>query len=192
VSLSRNQRHLPEVRCLSTESDGPIVDALVCLTNAFRSQGFAPSQRFDPGTPSWLCFKPHPSIGFMGLQSFSHRGQPWCLSALSALLPSSAPGHTPNKPVASVADESAWPASRTDHVRHTTGDPDSRALLRPGVRHSARRVNVVQSRCSLDLFPLRGMPTRPLGLTPPLVHLPAATSEKERASGATGCQSGRA
>lgn len=59
----------------------PIVDALVCLTNAFRSQGFSPSQRFDPGTPLWLCFKPHPPIGFMGLQSFSRRGQPVCLSA---------------------------------------------------------------------------------------------------------------
>lgn len=24
----------------------------------------------------WLCFKPHPPLGFMGLQSFSRRGQP--------------------------------------------------------------------------------------------------------------------
>lgn len=76
-----NRRHLPEVRCLSTESGMPIVDALVCLTNAFRSQGFSPSQRFAPGTPLWLCFKPHPPVGFMGLQSFSRRGQPRCLSA---------------------------------------------------------------------------------------------------------------
>jgi hypothetical protein len=50
--------------------------ALDCLPSAFRSQGFSPSQRFDPGAPSWLCFKPHPPIGFMGLQSFSRRSQP--------------------------------------------------------------------------------------------------------------------
>lgn len=59
----------------------PIVDALVCLTNTFRSQGFSPSQRFDPGTPLRLYFKPHPPVGLMGLQSFSRRGQPRCLSA---------------------------------------------------------------------------------------------------------------
>jgi hypothetical protein len=53
------------------------------------------------------------------------------------------------------------PASRTDHQRHTAGDPDSRALLRPGVRHSVRRVNVTRSRCSPDLFssPRRTNPT---------------------------------
>lgn len=85
----------------------PIVDALVCLTSTFRSQGFSPSQRFHPGTPSWLYFKPHPPIGFMGLQSFSRRGQPWCLSALSALLPSGAPRHTPDKPMASAAREAS-------------------------------------------------------------------------------------
>lgn len=50
--------------------------ALDCLPSAIRSQGFSPSQRFDPDAPSWLCFKPHPPLGFMGLQSFSHRSQP--------------------------------------------------------------------------------------------------------------------
>jgi hypothetical protein len=50
--------------------------ALDCLPSAIRSQGFSPSQRFDPGAPSWLCFKPHPPIGLMGLQSFSRRSQP--------------------------------------------------------------------------------------------------------------------
>lgn len=57
VVHSRNRRHLPEVRCLSTESDAPIVDTLDCLPSAFRSQGLSPSQRFDPGTPSWLLFQ---------------------------------------------------------------------------------------------------------------------------------------
>jgi hypothetical protein len=50
--------------------------ALDCLPSAFRSQGFSPSQRFNPDTPSWLYFKPHPSLGFGDLQSFSHPCQP--------------------------------------------------------------------------------------------------------------------
>jgi hypothetical protein len=74
-SHSRSRRHLPEVPYLSAESDAPIV-ALACLPSAIRSQGFAPSQRFHPGASSWLYFKPHPPLGFMGLQSFSRRSQP--------------------------------------------------------------------------------------------------------------------
>jgi hypothetical protein len=77
TGVSQQRSKTPsEVRCLSAESDVPIVYTLDCLPSAFRSQGFSPSQRFHPGTPSWLCFKPHPPIGFMGLQSFSRRGQP--------------------------------------------------------------------------------------------------------------------
>jgi hypothetical protein len=125
--------------------------ALACLPSAFRSQGFSPSQRFHPGTPSWLCFKPHPPLGFMGLQSFSRRGQPWCLSAPVALLSSGAPRQ-------SRTSRLVWMRRhiRSDEpnrrARHTTGGPGSRALLRPGVRHSTRRVNVTQSRCSPGLF----------------------------------------
>jgi hypothetical protein len=91
ASRSRDRRHLPEVPCLSAESGAPIVDALDCLPSAFRSQGFSPSQRFDPGTPSRLCFKSHPLVGFVGLQSFSRHGQSSCLSTRAALLPSGAP-----------------------------------------------------------------------------------------------------
>jgi hypothetical protein len=112
-SRSRNRRHLPEVRCLSTESGEPIVDTLDCLPSAIRSQGFSPSQRFDPGSPSWLCFKPHPSLGFMGLQSFSRRGQPWCLSTPVALLPSGAPGRT-GRTDTSVSVDTSVRANRTD------------------------------------------------------------------------------
>jgi hypothetical protein len=35
-----------------------------CLTTTFRSQGFSPSQRFDPSAPLRLCFTPHPLVGF--------------------------------------------------------------------------------------------------------------------------------
>jgi hypothetical protein len=59
------------VRCLSTEPATGVVNAPVCLTDTIRSQSFSPSQRLDPPVASWLCFTPHPSIGF-GLQSFSH------------------------------------------------------------------------------------------------------------------------
>lgn len=114
ASHSRNRRHLPEVLCLSTVSDVSIVDTLVCLTNAFRSQGFSPSQRFDPDTPSWLYFKPHPPLGLMGLQSFSRRGQPRCLSA-----PHYSPAIRHSR------------TSRTSRLRlrassHASGKPDSR------------------------------------------------------------------
>jgi hypothetical protein len=59
-----------EVQHLSTRS-APVIVTPVCLTDAIRSQGFSPSQRFDPTGASWLCFKPLPPIGFGGLQSFS-------------------------------------------------------------------------------------------------------------------------
>lgn len=35
-----------------------------CLSGTFRSQGFSPSQRFHPARASWLCFTPHPPLGF--------------------------------------------------------------------------------------------------------------------------------
>jgi hypothetical protein len=38
--------------------------ATACLTATIRSQGSSPSQRFDPNTPSRLCFAPHPLVGF--------------------------------------------------------------------------------------------------------------------------------
>jgi hypothetical protein len=45
----------------------------VCLSDTVRSQGFSPSQRFEPAWTAWLCFAPHPPMGFgNGLQSFPH------------------------------------------------------------------------------------------------------------------------
>jgi len=37
---------------------------LVYLTSTIRSQGFSPSQRFDPARAAWFCFAPHPPLGF--------------------------------------------------------------------------------------------------------------------------------
>jgi hypothetical protein len=38
--------------------------ALAYLTSTIRSQGFSPSQRFNPARASWFCFTPLPPIGF--------------------------------------------------------------------------------------------------------------------------------
>jgi hypothetical protein len=56
------------------------------LPGTFRSQGFSPSQRFDPTDALWLCFTPHPSLGFRPPEPFPH-SQPSHLSARRALLP---------------------------------------------------------------------------------------------------------
>jgi len=56
------------------------------LPGTFRSQGFSPSQRFDPTDASWLCFTPHPSLGFGPPERLPHN-QPSRLSARRALLP---------------------------------------------------------------------------------------------------------
>jgi hypothetical protein len=48
---------------------------------------------------------------------------------------------------------------------------DFRALLRLSVRTRGARLGARSSRCSPDLWPLRGLPARPLGLRPPLLRL---------------------
>jgi hypothetical protein len=76
----------PGVRCLPAKSAPVIVDTPAYLTDAFRSQGFSPSQRFDPTGASRLCFAPLPPIGF-GPSELFPPGQPRGLSAPCALLP---------------------------------------------------------------------------------------------------------
>jgi hypothetical protein len=75
-----------EVRCLLAKATMVIVDTPAYLTDAIRSQGFSPSQRFDPTMASRLCFAPHPPIGFWPSELFPP-GQPRGLSALRSLLP---------------------------------------------------------------------------------------------------------
>jgi len=63
------------------------------LPGTFRSQGFSPSQRFDPTDALWLCFTPHPSLGFQPPEPLPH-SQPSHLSARVALLPLLREQHT--------------------------------------------------------------------------------------------------
>jgi hypothetical protein len=74
------------VQCLPTKSASRIVNASTCLTDAFRSQGFSPSQRLDPLEALWLCFAPLPSIGFEPSELFP-LSQPLRLSAPDSLVP---------------------------------------------------------------------------------------------------------
>jgi hypothetical protein len=76
VSRSRNRRHLPEVQCLSTESDAPIVTRWIASPAPSALRVSHPLSGLIPAHPRGCCFKPHPNLGFMGLQSFSRRGQP--------------------------------------------------------------------------------------------------------------------
>jgi len=114
----------------------------VCLAGGIRSQSFSLSQRFDPSETSWLCFKPHPPIGFGPSELFPY-GQPPPLSGRRALLSSNLP----------VADRSGQ-ADRSS---------DFRAFIRPHVRHSPKALSRSTSRCSPGLSPLRGLPVPAAG-----------------------------
>lgn len=170
--------------------------ASVCLPDAFRSQSFSPSQRFSPGHSSWLCFTPHPPLGFMDLQSFSHPTSRDVSRhpVLSCRRP---------RPHNETTFRSACPVWHLQRIGPTSGRSmslcaqqwsGSRALLLPGIRHSPLRVNVAESRCSLGLHPLRGLPARPMGERPPLLHLPPHLGgmPPSHVSGATGSRSSRA
>jgi hypothetical protein len=81
----QDARHLPGVRFPPAKSARAIV-ATVCLTVAIRSQSFSLSQRFDPARALWLCFAPHPPMGFRPSKPFPP-SQPHSLSGAVALLP---------------------------------------------------------------------------------------------------------
>jgi hypothetical protein len=53
------------VRTLSAKTTQAIVGVLVCLASTIRSQGFSPSQRFDPAWALRLYFAPLPPLGFL-------------------------------------------------------------------------------------------------------------------------------
>jgi len=56
------------------------------LTDTIRSRSFSLPQRLEPARASWLCFAPHPPIGFWPSELFP-RGRPEHLSMPVALLP---------------------------------------------------------------------------------------------------------
>jgi hypothetical protein len=129
------------VRCLSTKSVSRIV-APTCLTGAVRSQGFSPSQRFDPLETSWLCFTPHPSIGFPA-------------SRASPAQPAAAPLDARYSLAVQV---SAPERPKSLRCARSCG---FRALLRLSIRHPADRSP--PGRCSPGLSPLRGLPITTAG-----------------------------
>jgi len=74
----------PGVRFLSAES-ARVIGSQCCLDCAIRPQGFSPSRRLSPTRASWLCFAPHPPIGFWSSEPSPLR-QPRYLSISVALL----------------------------------------------------------------------------------------------------------
>jgi hypothetical protein len=76
----------PGVRPLSAKSARAIVSVPAYLTDTIRPQGFSPSRRLDPARALWVCFTPHPPIGFWPSELFP-RGQASHLSVRVALLP---------------------------------------------------------------------------------------------------------
>jgi hypothetical protein len=64
------RRHLPWGSFpFGEESQGDRC-ASVCLSDAFRPQGFSPSRRFDPTRAVWLFFTPLPPIGLPVFRAF--------------------------------------------------------------------------------------------------------------------------
>ena len=82
------------VRFLSAFATWAIV-VPVFLTNTVRSQGFSPSQRFDPARALWLCFTPHPPLGFaLAFRAFPSQPAVTPLGALCSLVVSACAGFT--------------------------------------------------------------------------------------------------
>jgi hypothetical protein len=202
----------------------------VCLTDTIRSQSFSLSQRFNPARASWLCFAPHPPIGFRSSELFP-LGQPWHLSVLAALMPfqpARVSLELPRTPPSPLSDGCPCATSRSPEgerrvyrcnsngeSRHqpdprftevdqgpgerprppTEREHQAHAATLPGLRKAGWsstdrlvptttercsdresvldrwRLSERTSRCSHDLFPLRGLPIRPLGSRPPLMCL---------------------
>jgi hypothetical protein len=74
------------VRFLSAKS-ARTIGAQRYLGCTVRTQGFSPSLRFSPVLAWWLCFTPHPPLGFRSSELFPRR-QPRYLSIFVALLSS--------------------------------------------------------------------------------------------------------
>jgi hypothetical protein len=84
--------HSHEVRVLSASTTRAIV-VPICLLDTVRSQGFSPSQRFDPARALWLCFAPHPPIGFfVAFRAFPPRSAVTPLGALCSPVVSACAG----------------------------------------------------------------------------------------------------
>jgi hypothetical protein len=63
-----------------------VIVASAYLTDTIHSQGFSPSQRFDPTLAWQLCFTLHPPIGFLTFRAFSTQPAVTPLDALCSLV----------------------------------------------------------------------------------------------------------
>jgi hypothetical protein len=63
-----------------------------CLTGTIRSQGFSPSQRFNPARALRLCFTSHPPIGFLASRAFPTQPAVTPLDARCSFVVSSSSG----------------------------------------------------------------------------------------------------
>lgn len=116
----------PGVRFLSAESTRKI-GAQCCLDCAVRSQGFSPSQRFSPFRALWLCFTPHPPLGFRSSEHFPLR-QPRYLSISVALLSFRQRPDVSGCPVSSVCPFPPSPALPVFHVSSAEFPPCTSVL----------------------------------------------------------------
>jgi len=91
----------PGVRLLSAES-ARVIGSQRCLGCAIRPQGFSPSRRLSPTRALWLCFAPHPPIGFWSSELFPLR-QPRYLSISDALVSFRQPSGSTGEPVSPSA-----------------------------------------------------------------------------------------
>jgi len=87
----------PGVRLLSAES-ARVIGSQRYLGCAIRPQGFSPSRRLSPTRASWLCFTPHPPIGFWSSERSPLR-QPRYLTISVALLSFRQPSGSTGGPV---------------------------------------------------------------------------------------------
>ena len=110
--------------------------ASTCLTDAFRSQGFAPSQRLNPPKALWLYFAPLPSIGFEPSELFPP-SQPLRLSAPVSLMPFRLAATATGEPIFVATEHRGF-----------------RALLRLSIRHPIRSRFNLDRAAALLAFPL--------------------------------------
>jgi hypothetical protein len=100
------------VRLLSTFEAWAIV-VPVYLTDTVRSQGFSPSQRFDPARTLWLCFTPHPPLGFpVAFRAFPSQSAGTPLDALCSPAVSASLGSTRANSSSALAPVSGCPSQR--------------------------------------------------------------------------------
>jgi hypothetical protein len=151
-----------------------------CLTGTIRSQGFSPSQRFNPARALRLCFAPHPPIGFLAFRAFPTQPAVTPLGVRCSFVVTSSSGlvglpHPPHCPSLSSATGLAFQrccvprgicAARRASQHHRLLEwpkPDGKTRAVPALEeltHSdSSRSSAVLPRSSGTTSSWRGMPT---------------------------------